>query len=176
VSQALSPITAAYDLTERDVVRARFWFLRRNRPLLLFGAIAIIVVGGYLLWAWFCGADLTTLAPFLFLLTFWVAFVPLGVIQGSRRFYRAMLDSERHIRMRFAPDHFDHEDGESSGRHSWRIVQSAGETPEAFYFLHRAGQMRVIPKRAFESPAVVDDFRALLRSVLGDRAKVAQGG
>jgi len=170
VSPGELPIAVEYDLTERDVVQARLWFLRRNKALLAVGALVVLLVGGYIAWSSICGAELWSLFPFFLLLAFWVVFLPLATILGSKRFYRTLLESERHTLMRFGPDHFEHEDGESSGRHSWRIVQSAGETPHAFYFLHRNSLLRVIPKRAFRATGDIDHFRTLLRSVLGDRA------
>jgi len=163
-------ISAEYDLTERDVIWARLWFLRRNKGLVALGVLVVVGVGGFIIWSLLSGTDLWSLLPFLLLLAFWIVFMPIATVQGSKRFYRTLLESERHTQMRFGADHFEQQDGESSGTHSWRIVQLASENQEAFYFLHRSSQIRIIPKRAFSEAADVEAFRALLRKALAERA------
>lgn len=162
-------VEGSFELTLRDVARARLWLLLRNRLFVAFGAVALVWAG------WLVFSSLLTygpsweLLPYVVLLCFWV-FVPFSAWIGARQFMRSLVPGQTHQRVRISREGFEQEDGQAFNRNSWETVVSAHETGDAFYLRAAGPILRLIPKRAFASRADIEAVRHLMRQQLGTRA------
>jgi hypothetical protein len=171
-------VEGSFELTLRDVARARLWLLLRNRLLVAVGAVALVWAG------WLVFSSLLTygpsweLLPYVVLLCFWV-FVPFSAWMGARQFMRSLVPGQTHQRIRISREGFEQEDGQAFGRSSWETVISAHETIDAFYLRAAGPILRLMPKRAFASRADIESVRHVMRQQLGTRARssrVRSGG
>lgn len=69
--------------------------------------------------------------------------------------------------MAFNPDVISMSDGVVEGRAPWSVFKRFDETTDLFLLTLRLdGQVAIVPKRAFDTPAEVDQFRDLARLAL----------
>jgi preprotein translocase subunit YajC len=143
--------------------------------------LVIVGAGCALLFVWFIrqerdanpgGGQVTDfLLPFVpwVLIFLFIWFFVFRALRGSRR----MWEGQAHLRHEKSLDADEAGvamvDGVSRSEYRWDAFQSVRETPNLFVLYLSDFSMMMVPKRAFDAPASIDEFRELLRRQVADR-------
>jgi len=110
--------------------------------------------------------------------------LPAAVVVGQllrahavcRKYISSLSEVDRNPMLSFRNDSngYDVVRGESFSHVAWSSLRSVVETPRCFEFHHNKYQSFIIPKRFFDSASKEEFLRQILRSQLGDKAKLIE--
>jgi hypothetical protein len=168
-------VQANFEIDPRDVFRVN---LRLAKLRLLIGALTVLLVIGSLSYFFFLIGDrkvLLQLSPLIF-------GVPLIALAGpvlrlhaiARKYVSGLSPSQRRLQYTFQrnSDSYKLLRGESVSQTAWNDIARVDERSNTFFIYRNEFEMQYIPKSAFRSRDV-PVFRDIIRSHLGDRAKLA---
>jgi len=159
------------NLTFREYLRAIYWYSwRRRRSTLpvMASFFAIVIAGTAAVWlvpdtklgwptalAW-GGLLFTLLSPYLMA----------RQVAGTKK---GFFDNVKHS---FSPEGITAVGDMTSGFTRWESINRAFETKHAFLLVFSVFQFLIIPKHCFESAEQIQAFKDLIRSSLGEKARL----
>lgn len=170
-----SVVLVSYELAHEDMFRIGLWLAKWR---LLIGGIAVLVLITFLVSVFILiGED-----EILFKTSPLFIGIPLIALGGpvlrlhaaSRKYVSSLNPAQRQFQFAFQPnsDSYKLTNGESLSQIAWKDVMQVLEKPRFFLIYRSKFDVGFIPKRAFRA-ADISLFRDIVRSQLGDRARVA---
>jgi hypothetical protein len=168
-------LTIFVDLQLSDLLRANYWFFYSNRLTKILLTIVVIGISlyGYTIFSNFAsGHDVTTeLVPLLPVLAFCVIFNS-TVYFNTKSQFSSLKDFQKKLRYSFSYDGYDIVDGKSSSHVSWDSIQRAVESKFGFHLFIQKNLFHFLPKRCLQQESDAALIRDILKSSLGDKAKI----
>lgn len=164
-------VDVVVDLTLSDLLGANLW-AQYSKPSTKFGLAATAVLT--VLFAVFIFANLLPAVYGLIPLGLLIldVLILLAIIIETRRNYSAVKGFQKQIHYHLNRDGFTATDEKSSSNVSWESVLKADESKDSINLFLGRTHFAMIPKRFFKTNGDVEITREILKTALGEKARL----
>ena len=92
--------------------------------------------------------------------------------RGARQQIASSPELAAEVTYEFGDEGFETQSQFASGRSTWQALHAVRESKEAFILYRSKATFHVVPKRFLHSPEEADTLREIIRSQMGNRAKL----
>ena len=166
-------------LNLNDYLRANYWTLFKKYKLTEMLILAFIVIGSigvFLFPEVFKNKTATRNSNFLVVLLGTFLLIHMFVIgwtywetKQSRESKKSLLDTYHYI---FTEERIEISSRLFYSRYNWEMIREAIETQHNFLLYISRHQFLIIPRNCFQSSDEVNQFKNLLKDILGSKAKI----
>jgi hypothetical protein len=162
-------------LTLQDYLRANYWFLfKRNKSMKAMIFMLIFAGTAGPLYLVFNDKPVNPNESYWGLLIPWaILLFMIGVTYwGTKRQMASSKSMNESHQYTFTTEGIEFVAQSSSGRQSWENIREAFETKSNFLLFISLNQIFIVPKRCFQDSEYINQFKDLLKSRLGSKAKI----